>query len=66
MRLLFGGITDRIEKRHIETGVSLNCNGSKKHIIGRESWERKAGIGSPSGFQEICSKTELFTFERGS
>lgn len=69
------GITGRIEKRHRETGASNSAKsrgGSQKHVI-VEKAERerrqeggKAGTGRTSVFQQMCRKTEAFSFKTGT
>lgn len=70
MHLLFGGITDRIEKRHTETGVGDDAKSRGVYAVAvtaakRTSPSRKlrqeAEIGSTSVFQETWSQIELFS-----
>lgn len=69
MHLLFGGITDRIEKRHREAGagnVAKSCGvyavavTAAKRTSPSRKLRQKAEIGSTSVFPETCSQIELF------
>lgn len=66
MHLLFGGITDRIEKRHTETGAGNDAKSrgivtAAKRTSPSRKLRQEAEIGSSSVFQEMWSQIELFS-----
>lgn len=70
MHLLFGGITDRIEKRHTETGAGNDAKSrgvyaaavtAAKRTSPSRKLRQETEIGSSSVFQEMWSQIELFS-----